>query len=233
MQSLTMMARPLSVWDVVRGRGELGEGQVVEIIGSNARVYFPDMARLVRQADLTFVRSGVPKEFRSPKAPVIRRKSTRVGSRKYPAEYGKEQLKSRIAEGMKISPVITKAYAGLIKELIEEIGDTWYFRNGFHAQAQSKKSGNLRNCIILYLNLKGDENFTDGSWVDERDFISIYICHAEELPEVYHKKFKFQPKGYHGQDDYVARIRRRDISKLSNYLRALRDTIKMARLGHS
>ena len=57
-----MTEKTLGVWDVV-SHTAFGDGQIVEIKGVKADVYFRDGERDILQSALSFVRSGSPKEF--------------------------------------------------------------------------------------------------------------------------------------------------------------------------
>ena len=72
-----MTDKTLGVWDVI-SHVTFGEGQIVEIKGDKADVYFRDGRRVILHAALSFVRAGTPKEF------LPTRKKTTGGSGKHP-----------------------------------------------------------------------------------------------------------------------------------------------------
>jgi len=77
-----MTDKALGVWDVVF-HASFGEGQIIEIKRDKADVHFRDGRRVILQAALSFVRSGLPKEFLRP------RKKPAGGPGKHPPKDGK------------------------------------------------------------------------------------------------------------------------------------------------
>ena len=57
-----MTEKTLGVWDVV-SHTAFGDGQIVEIKGVKADVYFRDGERVILQSALSYVRPGRPKEI--------------------------------------------------------------------------------------------------------------------------------------------------------------------------
>lgn len=232
------MDKPIGVWDVVK-HSKYGEGQVVGIAEPYATVYFRDAARSIMQSHLRFLRQGNPKEFLPPKKPGS---PATAGRRRHLPEEGKARLESHIAEGMKLSPLLTKAFKGLVNDLRAEIGNDWFSRHGgFCGQVSSKKTGNMRNCFEVNLHLSGYQVIYDdadgaenptGKFLTDNSRIHIFICHADTLPEKHRAKFVSKPKDYYGHAAYLAKVGRKEIPKLKDYRTALFDTIKFARHGH-
>lgn len=209
-----MTEHALGIWDVV-SHPIFQEGQVVEIFGDKADVYFPGERRkaLILKSALRFLRHGTPRELLPPGKP------TTGGPRKHYPEEGKELLISQIAKGKKLIPELGAAYEKLVKDLIGVVGSNWYYTRSFHGQVSSHATGRMRNCLWVGLNI-------------EKKHIDIGIPHARELPEKHHKKFIFEARGYHGQDMYGRWLETADLPKLKSYQEALLDVVAFARNGH-
>ena len=207
-----MPAQNLIVWDVI-SHAQFHEGQIVEINGNKADVYFRDQRRLILQSTLNFVRHGSPKEFLPPS------KKPTGGSRKHAPEEGKDLLVAQISKGKKTVPKLAAAYHDLVQAIIAEIGSNWYYTQSFHAQVSNHKTGKMRNCFWIELNIK-------------HQCIYMGIAYAEELPKKHHKKFGFAAKGYHGHDTYRCSLETDELSHLKDYRMALFDVMAFAKRGH-
>ena len=207
-----MPAQNMIVWDVV-SHSLFHEGQIVEIVGNKADVYFRDQRRLILQSALGFVRHGSPKEFLPP------RKKPAGDSRKHPPEEGKELLVAQIAKGKKVVPKLAAAYHGLVQAVIAEVGSNWYYTQYFCGQAISHKTGRMRNCVWVELDI-------------DHQRIYIGIPFADELPKKHHSRFKFAAKGYYGRDTYRCELDTDRLSQLDGYRATLRDVIAFAMRGH-
>lgn len=209
-----MMSQALGIWDVV-SHPIFHEGQVVEILGDKADVYFLSQRRIIRilQTALLFLRHGNPKEFLPPS------KRPTGGPRKHPPEDGKALLVAQIAKGKKLIPKLGTSYEKLVNDLIGVVGSNWYFTRSFHGQVSSHATGRMRNCLWVGLNI-------------EKKHIDIGIPHASELPEKHHEKFIFEARGYHGHDMYGRWLETGDLPELKRYREALFDVIAFAKNGH-